>query len=198
MGAAVFALPSGGRAATAGPRRMASRLPEAWFDPPREFSQAPFWFWNDDLSEAEIVRQLEDFQGHGVYAFVIHARAGLPRSIGWLGYDFTEHLPSLWHADEPDAVLHRRNYHRALQKRLEQTFYRQISAWCDSHGIALTGHPMGPGDIGHLRHFHIPGQDIVWRYIEPGKASARRMSAPTTSGGRSTSPLHRRRRASAG
>ena len=29
------------------------------FDPPREFSPAPFWFWNDDLDEAERIRQLQ-------------------------------------------------------------------------------------------------------------------------------------------
>ncbi len=53
-------------------------------DPPREFSLCPFWFWNDDLDEAEIVGQLDDFQTHGVHAFVIHPRVGLPRSIGWM------------------------------------------------------------------------------------------------------------------
>ncbi|RYG26769.1 hypothetical protein EON82_02030 [bacterium] len=53
-------------------------------DPPREFSLCPFWFWNDALSEAEIVRQMDDFQAHGVHAFVIHPRVGLPRDIGWM------------------------------------------------------------------------------------------------------------------
>lgn len=60
-------------------------FPQAWLNPPREFSLAPFWFWNDELSEPELERQLADFQAHGVHAFVIHPRAGLPRSIGWLG-----------------------------------------------------------------------------------------------------------------
>ncbi|MHC4519919.1 MAG: hypothetical protein ACYTAS_15125, partial [Planctomycetota bacterium] len=373
IGAAALVLPSGQwSAAGAGPQ---GRLPAEWLNPPREFSQAPFWFWNDDLSREELARQMGDFQAHGVHAFVIHPRAGLPESIGWmsermiefmrftieeaarrdmwvilydegmypsgsssgqvvaedpayrtrglvsvdldeaepgtevrgvrigsdgepvlaagqtlaavvrrktnghriavvdraasagrsyirglhftekdpprranrrevgenhppaadilnpetvacfirlvyqryydefgrhfgktvkaiftdepsllakgaergmvpgttgilthvnafLGYDFTEHLPALWYKDEPGAELHRRNYNRALQARLEETFYQQISDWCDDHGIALTGHPMGPDDIGHLRHFHMPGQDIVWRYIEPGKPSA--------------------------
>ncbi|MEJ2705499.1 MAG: hypothetical protein P8Z79_23910, partial [Sedimentisphaerales bacterium] len=50
----------------------------------REFSMCPFWFWNDALSEEEIARQIEDFQAHGVHAFLIHPRAGLPRSIGWM------------------------------------------------------------------------------------------------------------------
>ena len=46
-------------------------------DEVREFSQAPFWFWNDELNEGEISRQLDEFQAHGVHAFVIHPRAGL-------------------------------------------------------------------------------------------------------------------------
>src|ERR1039458_5729072 len=51
---------------------------------PREFSLMPFWFWNDDLAVAEIVRQIADFEQHGVYGFVIHPRVGLPRNIGWM------------------------------------------------------------------------------------------------------------------
>jgi hypothetical protein len=35
--------------------------------PPREFSLLPFWFWNDDLQEAELLRQMDDFEAHGVY-----------------------------------------------------------------------------------------------------------------------------------
>jgi hypothetical protein len=351
------------------------KLPPEWLNPPSEFSQAPFWFWNDELSEQELLRQMDDFRAHGVSAFVIHPRAGLPKSIGWLsermmglmrfvieraaerdmwvilydegmypsgsssgqvvatnpafrtrglvcidlddakpqtqvqgvrigadgkpelapgqnlvavvprkkdghrlavidqaaqdgysvirglhfvqedpprradhrevpenqppgadilnpeavacfiqlvyqryydqfgrhfgktvkaiftdepsllargaergmvpgttgilehvnaflGYDFTAHLPALWYEDEPDAARHRRDYNRALQVRLEQTFYQPISAWCESHGVCLTGHPMGTDDIGQLRYFQIPGQDIVWRYIEPDKPNA--------------------------
>ena len=343
-----------------------------WQNPPVEFSMAPFWFWNDALSEEEIARQLDDFQAHGVHAFVVHPRAGLPRDIGWmspkmirfmrfaveeaekrgmwailydegmypsgsssgqvvdenpafqcrglvqvdldeakrgdevqririgedgepslsenqtlvaivrgkvnghrvavvdrpvdsivrglhfleedpprrpdrkevpentppagdllnpdsvacfirlvyqryydefhehfgktvqaiftdepgllgrprerdlvpgttgilehvnrfLGYDFSPFLPALWYDDEPEAERYRRDYHRALQLRLEETYYRPIRKWCDEHGLQLTGHPAEPDDIGQLRYFHIPGQDIVWRYIEPGKPSA--------------------------
>jgi hypothetical protein len=368
-----------------------------WLNPPLEFSLCPFWFWNDALSEREIVRQLDDFRAHGVYAFVIHPRAGLPASISWmskkmiefmrftieqaarhnmwvilydegmypsgsssgqvveenpafrtrglfaidldevepgtekydirigtngepeltrgqnlvaiikrrqnghriavvdrairpgysvirglhfleddpprranhkevpenappaadilnpeavacfirlvyqryydefkdyfsktvhaiftdepsffakrsergavpgttgilehvnrfLGYDFTPHLPSLWYKDEPDAERHRDDYNRALRVRLEETFYGQISRWCTSHGIALTGHPAAPDDIGHLRHFHIPGQDIVWRYIEPGKASALEEAQSTQGKCASSAMIHLGRR----
>jgi hypothetical protein len=80
-GAATLALsPADGFAAEA-----AADLSREWLDPPHEFSQAPFWFWNDDLSEAELLRQIEDFQAHGVHAFLIHPRAGLPKTIPWLG-----------------------------------------------------------------------------------------------------------------
>ena len=59
-------------------------LPAEWLEPSPEFSLAPFWFWNDTLSEKEIARQLDDFKAHGVYGFVIHPRAGLPRDTGWM------------------------------------------------------------------------------------------------------------------
>ena len=356
---------------------------DGWLNPPLEFSQAPFWFWNDALSEEEIIRQLDDFRAHGVYGFVIHPRAGLPRSIGWmsdsmirfmriaieqaakrdmwvvlydegmypsgsssgqvvaenpafrtrglfaidlngadepelaegrhlvaivkrrtngrriavidramrpgrsvirglhfveddpprrddhkevrenmppaadilnpeavacfirlvyqrfydefgehfgktipaiftdepsmlaksaergavpgttgilehvnskLGYDFTPHLAALWYKDEPDAERYRLDYHRAIQARLEETFYHPISKWCDAHGIALTGHPAAPDDIGHLRHFHIPGQDIVWRYIEPGKPSALEGAQSTQAKCASSAMIHLGRR----
>ncbi len=53
-------------------------------DPPKEFSVMPFWFWNDNLSEAELIRQIDDFERHGVYGFVIHPRIGLPENTGWM------------------------------------------------------------------------------------------------------------------
>lgn len=397
-GAAAIGLPSAATLwAQDNPPARSAALPAEWLNPPPEFSQAPFWFWNDDLSEPELLRQMEDFCAHGVHAFLIHPRAGLPRTIGWmsqrmidlmrfaikraaerdmwvilydegmypsgsssgqvvaenpafrtrglvcidldeatagaqmqgvrvdaegkpdlaesqtlvamvrrksnghrlaiidrparegrsvirglhfvdndpprrtdrrevaedqppgadilnpesvacfirlvyqryydefglhfgktvkaiftdepsllarsaergmipgttgilehvnrfLDYDFTEYLPTLWCEDEPEAEMRRRDYNRAIQARLEETFYRQISDWCSAHGVALTGHPMGPDDIGHLRHFHIPGQDIVWRYIEPGKPSAIEGNQSTTGKCASSAMIHLKRR----
>jgi len=380
-----------------GKKGSLQKISTDWMNPPAEFSLCPFWFWNDELSEQEIIRQIEDFRAQGVYGFLIHPRAGLPTSIGWmsknmikfmriaieqatkhgmwvllydegmypsgsssgqvvkenaafrtrglfaidldeaepgtqkydihigangepepargqnliaiikrrrnghriaivdrairdgysiirglhfleddpprranhkevpensppaadilnpeavacfirlvyqryydefkehfgktihavftdepsflakrpergavpgttgilehvnrfLGYDFTPYLPALWYKDEPDADRYRRDYFRALQARLEETFYRQISQWCDSHGIALCGHPAAPDDIGHLRHFHIPGQDIVWRYIEPNKANALEGSQSTQGKCASSAMIHLGRR----
>jgi hypothetical protein len=397
-GAAGLVLSSVGQSrADLGAQGKTLTLSDEWLNPPSEFSQAPFWFWNDDLSEAELLRQMEDFRAHGVHAFVIHPRAGLPKSIGWmsermiglmrfaieraaerdmwvilydegmypsgsssgqvvaenaafrtrglvcidldeakpqtevqgvriggdgepaltpgqnlvaivrrkknghrvavidraardgssvirglhftqddpprradhrevpenqppgadilnpravacfirhvyqryydefgmhfgktvkaiftdepsllargaergmvpgttgiiepinafLGYDLTEHLPALWYADEPDAARYRSDYNRALEARLEQTFYQPISQWCGAHDICLTGHPAGADDIGQLRYFHIPGQDIVWRYIEPDKPSALEGEQSTQAKCASSAMIHLGRR----
>lgn len=316
--------------------------------PPAEFSVMPFWFWNDELDGDEIIRQMADFQQHGVEGFVIHPRVGLPRSLGWmsdrllgfyqtaieaarqmgmkvvlydegmypsgsscgqvvaanpafacrclakielasdaatqlkpnenlvavvprvngtrlavidrpansfirglhyigegpaedeppagdilnpqavatfislvydkfaahfgayfgstilaiftdepgllgrsrergimpgttgilehvnrfLGYEFTPHLPALWYDDEPEAAHYRQEYARAVSLRLEETYYQPLFAWCEAHNLALTGHPAKGDDIGPLRYFHIPGQDLVWRWVLPDEPTA--------------------------
>ncbi len=316
-------------------------------DPPREFSLMPFWFWNDTLTDQELLRQVADFEAHGVYGFVIHPRIGLPKEQGWLspamihsmkivieeaarrgmyvilydegmypsgsssgqvvarnpghaaaglakidlppggtpklsgneklvtiltrpggervaiverpsggvirglhyigegtdrvreelppagdilnpdavasfmelvyerfarefgdyfgetilgiftdepdklgrghqrglmpgngdlmkqvntiiGYDFTPFLSDLWYNDRPDSEKNRTEYFRAVNVCLEENYYKPLSEFCAEHGIALMGHPAGSMDIGALRYFQVPGQDLVWRYVEPG------------------------------
>lgn len=61
-----------------------THMPHPLLNPPHEFSVMPFWFWNDDLDAAELIRQIDDFEEHGVYGFVIHPRVGLPRTLGWM------------------------------------------------------------------------------------------------------------------
>ncbi|WP_299848560.1 glycosyl hydrolase [uncultured Metabacillus sp.] len=82
------------------------------------------------------------------------------------------HLASLWFHTGDETETHRINYSKAVNKRLTEAYYKQISDWCVSHGIALTGHPAKSSDIGLLDHFQIPGQDVVWRWVAPedGKA----------------------------
>jgi len=99
-------------------------------------------------------------------------RGILPEVSRILGYDFTPHLPALWFDDEPNAPRFRAEYDLAIAKRLEETFYAQLYAWCDAHGVALTGHPAQGCDIGPLRYFHVPGQDLVWRWVLPDHPSA--------------------------
>ncbi|HEU5013750.1 MAG TPA: glycosyl hydrolase [Roseiflexaceae bacterium] len=63
---------------------MTHSLHATFADPPREFGIMPFWFWNDDLDEAELVRQIRAFHDKGFGGFVLHARIGLSRRVGYL------------------------------------------------------------------------------------------------------------------
>ncbi len=345
------------------------KIPPEFLEPPREFSVMPFWFWNDALNEEEIVRQINDFEAHGVYGFVLHPRIGLPHDLEWmsdrlldfysvaieeaarrqmkvllydegmypsgssagqvvaanpafacrclakvelgagenlelkdgenlvsidaradgtrvaiidrkadsiirglhyqgegsaeethpaadilnpdavatfirlvydrfaarfsrhfgktifamftdepgllgrcrerdvhpgttgimehvnriLGYDFTPHLPALWE-DGPDAGRFREDYTRAVRIRLEETYYRPISQWCERHRLPLTGHPEKADDLGLLRHFHIPGQDLVWRWVIPDHPSALEGRESTQAKCSASAALHAHRR----
>jgi hypothetical protein len=322
-------------------------VPAGFADPPREFSVMPFWFWNDTLKDEEIIRQIADFDAHGVYGFVIHPRIGLPENVKWLspemihamnvaiseasrrnmhvilydegmypsgsssgqvvarnpeyaarglakidlnpgeetklsdetklitivdrkdgsrvavveqpshgvirglhylnegeqrlreesppagdilnpeavtsfielvydvyyrefskyfgntiigvftdepsplgrgssrdvvpgnalilpqikrilGYDITPFLADLWYNDNPDSRKHRSDYKRAINICLEENYYKRLGNWCFIHNVALMGHPAGSMDIGAEHYFQVPGQDLVWRYVEPG------------------------------
>ncbi|MGC8737086.1 MAG: hypothetical protein ACP5UA_00405 [Candidatus Hydrogenedens sp.] len=84
-----------------------------------------------------------------------------------VGYDFKPCIPLLWGGESSEAQKVQKVFNKVVQKRLEYAFYMPYSKWCEEHGVALTGHPKGPMDIYTLKYFHIPGQDIVWRYVEP-------------------------------
>src|SRR2546425_1014484 len=73
-----------GRAMAPGPHEARFNEWLARFrNPPREYTVVPFWFWNDELVEREIIRQIDEFEDHGVYGFTLHTRIGLPDSIGF-------------------------------------------------------------------------------------------------------------------
>jgi alpha-L-rhamnosidase len=325
----------------------AQYVPKDFINPPHEFSVMPFWFWNDTLKDEEILRQIADFETHGVYGFVIHPRIGLPDNVKWLspemihamdvaireasrkkmyvilydegmypsgsssgqvvarnpeyaarglskidlkpgeipnlkggqrlitiidrpegqrtaiidqpsggnirglhyigegskqmkeesppagdilnpdavtcfmelvydryakefgkyfgttvlgiftdepsplgrgtargivpgnasllpqikkilGYDITPFLADLWYNDTPDSKKHRIDYNNSINICLEENYYKRLGNWCRDHGISLMGHPAGSMDIGAEKYFQIPGQDLVWRYVEPG------------------------------
>ena len=93
----------------------------------------------------------------------------LPQINKILGYDFTPYFSDLWYEDHENWEQHRKDYHRAIAICLEENYYGRLSRWCENHGIALTGHPAGSMDLGAQKYFQIPGQDLVWRYVEPGE-----------------------------
>lgn len=60
-------------------------------------------------------------------------------------------------------------YNKAIFERENDTYYKTLSEWCKNHGIALMGHPHRGDDIELQQYFHIPGQDVVLRWIAPEK-----------------------------
>ena len=114
-----------------------------------------------------------------------------------LGYDFGPHLAALWHDDEPDAARYRADYERAIALRMEETWYQPLYDWCSEHGIALTGHPARADDLGAERYFHIPGQDLVWRWVLPDDPTALEGAQSTQGKCGSSAMIHTGRRRNA-
>lgn len=92
------------------------------------------------------------------------------RASSDLGYDFRLVLPFLFgeRATDGRERVVRADFRRLLSDLLNESYYRPLSEWCDRHGLALTGHPAGAGDMAPLRYFQHPGQDVVWRWVLPG------------------------------
>ena len=51
-----------------------------------EYQSIPFWSWNNELDEAELVKQIEEMKEVGIGGFIMHARTGLK----------TEYLGEKW------------------------------------------------------------------------------------------------------
>ncbi len=52
-------------------------IEKQFLDPNVEYSTAPFWVWNNDMSEEVIDEQLDDMLSCGIKALIIHPRPGL-------------------------------------------------------------------------------------------------------------------------
>ena len=96
----------------------------------------------------------------------------LPWGAGFLDYYLScgGHLmdiPKFW-----EDGIERKKYEKAIYNRLCETYYDPISRWCEDKKIALMGHPEHSDDIGLQRYFHVPGQDVVWRFVAPENDTA--------------------------
>ena len=87
------------------------------------------------------------------------------------GYDLGQRLADLI-IDRPGAARTRCHYWRWIAERFGEAYAGQQRAWCDRHGVALTGHLLDEdtlpglvaanGDLWEvLKHFTIPGIDIL-------------------------------------
>lgn len=103
-------------------------------------------------------------------------------------------LSALWYDVGAHTSDIKKRYRQCIHERVRETYYRPISEWCQSHGIALTGHPAKSGDIGLLDYFQIPGQDVVWRWVAPEEGKALEGEHSTVGKCSSDAARHRGRR----
>lgn len=157
------------------------------------------------LTHEAYYRRLKDYFGSTVIAMFTdepdllgrgHVQGLMPWTGGFLdewlaqGADVKD-LPALWFEAGAGTERIRARFREAIRSRLSRTYYKALSDWCESHGIGLTGHPAASQDIGLLEHFHIPGQDVVWRYIGPEGDKA--LTGPHSTMGKCSSDAARHR-----
>src|SRR5450759_4945932 len=53
------------------------RLPDEFAQPGREYRGKPFWSWNGELTESELMRQMDVLEKMGMGGFFMHSRTGL-------------------------------------------------------------------------------------------------------------------------
>lgn len=133
------------------------------------------------LTHEKYYKALKEYFGNTVIAMFtdepcIMGRDGDARMVAWTNGFLekaesrgitAEQLPALWYdiGEQTDKI--RRSFAKLLEYELTENYYRPISDWCVSHGIALAGHPAESEDIGLLRCFQIPGQDLIFRRVAP-------------------------------
>ncbi|MBD2868582.1 hypothetical protein IDH41_08330 [Paenibacillus sp. IB182493] len=157
------------------------------------------------LTHDRYYKRLKDYFGTTVIAMFTdepdllgrrHLRGLKPWTRGFLdefvsGGNRERDLPALWFEAGEGTRACRDRYESAIRSRLSRTYYKRLADWCESHGIGLTGHPAASDDIGLLEHFHIPGQDVVWRFIAPDNGSS--LTGPHSTLGKCSSDAARHR-----
>ena len=161
-----------------------------------------------DLTHEAYYRKLGGYFGTTVLAMFTdepdllgrgHAKGLKPWTRGFMseflaGGGREQDLPLLWFDGGDSTAQVRDAYETMIRDRLSRTYYEKLADWCEAHGIGLTGHPAQSDDIGLLEHFHIPGQDVVWRYIAPEDGKSLTGAHSTMGKCSSDSARHRGRR----
>ena len=68
-------------------------LYEKFVNVPKEYSIAPFWFWNDDLQTENLKWQMKEMYDKGVYEVVISSRRGI--EIEYLSDEWFDRIETL-------------------------------------------------------------------------------------------------------
>lgn len=98
---------------------------------------------------------------------------GLEREIEAAG-GRVEELISLFTGEENRSTA---VYRRVLLHREKTVYYKKLRDWCRAHNVFLTGHPAAGDDVEKADAFDVPGQDLVFRRVAPGKEFSGRESA---------------------
>ena len=99
------------------------------------------------------------------------------------GYDARDYLPALvskeFNTEEEKRVAC--DYYDFLSERLARNFFLKLRTWCRDNNIYSTGHLNGEDEtlncirsgfkhaLRQLRCLDVPGIDVIWRQIFPGK-----------------------------
>lgn len=81
-------------------------------------------------------------------------------------------LASLWRECGEQTQAFREAWDYAANQRFDEVYYRRLSEWCEQNNLPLAGHPDRGNELTSLHYFQLPGQDIVWRYIEADSPTA--------------------------
>lgn len=103
-------------------------------------------------------------------------------------------IAAMWYDVGEETEEIRKRYKKAVNNRLTDSFYKQLYDWCEAHNIELVGHPGKSMDIGLLKYFGIPGQDLVFRRVAPEEDKAVKGFETTQAKCSSDSARHRGRR----
>ncbi len=120
------------------------------------------------------------------------AKGAASRQFTWsaameeaLGGDFRERMAT---AGDVSGWSGWRDYWAAYTRVFNENWVAPIADWCDSNGIAMTGHLLGEGSFGtqvayngslrrQLGAFGIPGIDEIHTRTDPGKCEAMTLAA---------------------
>lgn len=101
------------------------------------------------------------------------------------GYDILDYLPAIYSENSTDEkdVIAKIDYGKLCGEILNEDGLKIQKEWCNENGLFFGGHfsndhlPQSCNLEGHtnivnaLRQFDIPGIDVIWRQIYPGKAT---------------------------
>ena len=56
-------------------------------------------------------------------------------------------------------------YHEIIKEKEVEIYYKKLHDFCAKAKISLIGHPAASDDIGKMKYFDVPGQDLIARFI---------------------------------